>query len=213
MLPEDWKTASLGSCAQFVSGGTPSKESAEYWGGDFPWVTARDMKSLRLFKSALTLTEKGRAVAAVAAVAPSNSILVLTRGMTLLKDLPVCLIQREMAFNQDVKALIAMDGIDPLFLAYQILINKPGILGLVDTAGHGTGRLDTDLLKQYEIRLAPLEEQQRIVKAIRTWDDAEARSQRQLELLKEEKKALMIDLLAGKRRLRLPDPAPSVNAA
>lgn len=198
MLPEGWKRIPLGECARFQSGGTPSKERDDYWGGNFPWVTAKDMKTLCLAGSELRLTEAGKAVAAIA---PAFSVLVLTRGMTLLKDLPIGLAMQDVSFNQDVKALIAKDGIDPWFLAYQLLANKSEILDLVDTAGHGTGRLDTELLKAFEVSIAPLEEQQAIVQIIQSWEDAISATENLLANSRQQKQALMQKLLTGKKRL------------
>lgn len=199
MLSEGWKRVPLGECARFQSGGTPSKEQNAYWGGDFPWVTAKDMKSLCLVGSELCLTEAGKAVAAIA---PAFSVLVLTRGMTLLKDLPIGLAMQDVSFNQDVKALIAKDGIDPWFLAYQLLANKSEILDLVDTAGHGTGRLDTELLKAFEVSIAPLEEQQATVQIIQSWDAAIATTEKLLGNSRRQKQVLMQQLLTGKRRIQ-----------
>lgn len=194
MLPEGWTTAPLGTCAKFLSGGTPSKADEDYWGGDFPWITVRDMKSLRLENAGLTLTEKG---AAVSSIAPQNAVLVVTRGMALLKDLPVGITTRPMAFNQDIKALVANEGIDPQYLAYQLQANKTAILDLVDTAGHGTGRLDTDLLKQFAIPVAPEEEQQKIASRIRLWDDAITTTEKLLANARTAKKALAGQLLGA----------------
>lgn len=199
MLPEGWKRIPLGECARFQSGGTPSKERDDYWGGNFPWITAKDMKTLCLAGSELRLTEAGKAVAAIA---PAFSVLVLTRGMTLLKDLPIGLAMQDVSFNQDVKALIAKDGIDPWFLAYQLLANKSEILDLVDTAGHGTGRLDTELLKAFEVSIAPLEEQQAIVQIIQSWEDAISATENLLTNCRKQKQVLTQQLLTGKRRLQ-----------
>ncbi|MBX3644296.1 MAG: restriction endonuclease subunit S [Rubrivivax sp.] len=167
MLPEGWRSSTIGAEARFLSGGTPSKENSKFWGGKFPWVSARDMKTMYLRSTLLGLTDAGRAASAVA---PANAVLVLTRGMTLLKDLPVCLIEIEMAFNQDIKALLPNGSLDSRFLAYQLLARKNEILDLVDTAGHGTGRLDTELLKDVAFSVPPLGEQSRIADALFTWD-------------------------------------------
>jgi type I restriction enzyme S subunit len=169
MLPEGWRGSNLGECARFLSGGTPSKDVAAFWNGDFPWITARDMKSFKLERAGLMLSEQGKTEVTIA---PANAVLVLTRGMTLLKDLPVGVACRSVAFNQDIKALVTHAGVDPWFLGYQLLARKREILALVDTAGHGTGRLDTDQLKAFEVRLPPLREQRAIAALLSTWDDA-----------------------------------------
>ncbi|MFA7241954.1 MAG: restriction endonuclease subunit S [Sulfuricellaceae bacterium] len=187
MLPKGWKRVPLGDCARFLSGNTPSKDRTDFWSGDFPWITAKDMKTLCLTSSGLGLTESGKKAAAIA---PPLSVLVLTRGMTLLKDLPVGLAMQEVGFNQDVKALIAKPDVDPWFLAYQLLANKAEILDLVDTAGHGTGRLDTELLKAYEIPIAPMSEQHAAARIIQTWDEAIAATEKLLANSRRQKLAI-----------------------
>ncbi|VTU40282.1 restriction endonuclease subunit S [Variovorax sp. PBL-E5] len=197
-LPVGWQCKPLGECAGFMSGSTPSLNNAAFWSGEFPWVTARDMKALRIDSTARRISELGKAVAAVA---PAQSVLVLTRGMTLFKDLPVCIAEREMAFNQDVKALIPASDLDASFLAYQLLANKREILQMVDTAGHGTGRLDTQLLKDLPFAFPPLPEQRRIARILATWDRALVNTERLIDKLHAEKNALMADLLTGTRRV------------
>lgn len=169
MLPEGWGYSTLGGCTKLLSGNTPSKQNQAYWSGDFPWVTVKDMKTPWLNKASLMLTELGKSEASVA---PANSILVVTRGMALLKDLPISLAMRDVAFNQDIKAIVPGEGLDARFLSYQLQSRKHVVLGMVDTAGHGTGKLDTDLLKSVDLVLPPLMEQRRIANILATWDDA-----------------------------------------
>ena len=40
-------TTTLGECADLISGGIPSKQNAEYWGGKIPWTNVKDMKQFR----------------------------------------------------------------------------------------------------------------------------------------------------------------------
>jgi type I restriction enzyme S subunit len=168
-MSELWKRVPLSSLATFHSGGTPNKEVPEYWGGLTPWVTVRDMKAMRLTRVVETLTEAG---ASTVRVVPGGTVLVLVRGMGLFKSLPVTLCTEAVAFNQDIKALVAKDGVDSEYLAFALVARKSDILRHVDTAGHGTGRLDTDLLKSIPIPLPPLPEQRKIAEILRTWDEA-----------------------------------------
>ena len=52
-----------------------------------------------------------------------------------------------MTFNQDIKAIVARKDIDPIYLYYVLLSKKLELLDAVEAAGHGTGRLPTDRLK------------------------------------------------------------------
>jgi type I restriction enzyme S subunit len=71
--------------------------------------------------------------------------------MSLMSEFKIGITVREVAFGQDCKALIPNQGIDPFFLAYAIKAQTPTILNLVDAAGHGTGRLQTDRIAALKI--------------------------------------------------------------
>jgi len=166
---EGWKSVALSELATFHSGGTPNKERSSFWGGPIPWVTVKDMKAMRLNGVGESLTEEG---ANTVRVVPAGSVLVLVRGMGLFKDLPVVLCDGPVTFNQDIKALVAKEGVDSEYLAFALIARKSDILRHVDSAGHGTGRLDTDLLKSTPLPLPPLPEQRKIAEILRTWDEA-----------------------------------------
>jgi type I restriction enzyme S subunit len=91
--------------------------------------------------------------------------------MKLHNDVPICMVTREMAFNQDIKALRPAKNVDGAFLAYWLLANKPDLLASVDHAGHGTGRLVTETLKEKTVLLPPLAEQKAIAAVLGALDD------------------------------------------
>ena len=165
----EWVDTTLGSVVDFLSGGTPSKKRGDFWGGSIPWVSAKDMKRFRLDDTQDHVTETG--VANGTKLIPRGTVLLLVRGMTLLNDVPICVARRPMAFNQDVKALRPMPDIHDEFLPYLLLGNKARLLSLVDLAGHGTGRLNSDELKAFEILLPPFSEQRAIAHILGMLDD------------------------------------------
>jgi type I restriction enzyme S subunit len=169
------KTLPLGDIATFKSGGTPSKSNAEYWGGAFPWVSAKDLKFPVITDSIDRLTQIGFEAANIAT---ENSLLILVRGMTLFKDVPVCLAGRDVAFNQDIKALVVSEELNPLYLMFYLHSQKNRLLELVDSAGHGTGRLDTDLLKSFPVVVPPLPQQNAISSLLSTWNLAIKKTER-----------------------------------
>ena len=165
----EWRTTTLGQVTDFLSGGTPSKEALQYWRGSIPWVSAKDMKRFRLDDTQDHVTEDG--LANGTKLIPSGTVLLLARGMTLLNDLPICVVNRPMTFNQDVKALRPKPGVRDEFLPYLLLGNKDRLLNLVDLAGHGTGRLNSDELKAFDVVLPPEAEQRAIAHILGTLDD------------------------------------------
>jgi type I restriction enzyme S subunit len=149
----DWQETTLGECAAWLSGGTPFKGNPEFWSGPIPWVSAKDMKSFRLHDAEDHISPL--AVGSGGKIVPVGTILLLVRGITLHNDVPICMVTREMAFNQDIKALRPAKNVDGAFLAYWLLANKPKLLASVDHAGHGTGRLVTGTLKEKPVLLPP----------------------------------------------------------
>jgi type I restriction enzyme, S subunit len=165
----EWKETTLGQCASWLSGGTPFKGTDAFWSGSIPWVSAKDMKSFRLHDAEDHISPL--AVGSGGKLVPAGTILLLVRGMTLHNDVPICMIMREMAFNQDIKALRPAKNVDGAFLAYWLLANKTDLLASVDHAGHGTGRLVTDTLKEKPVLLPSFSDQKAIAAVLGALDD------------------------------------------
>lgn len=158
----------LGSLVTLLSGGTPSKGEPRYWTGPTPWVSGKDMKSFLLEDAQDHLSDEG--VENGTKLAPAFATLLLVRGMSLHEEIRVCVAEREVAFNQDVKALIANPGVDPIFLAYALEGRHAELLELVDAASHGTGRILSEALESLIIWVPKLDEQRRIGKFLWTVD-------------------------------------------
>ncbi|MGA7201663.1 MAG: restriction endonuclease subunit S [Candidatus Cybelea sp.] len=168
-MTPSWREATLGEVTDIASGGTPSKQNPRYWDGTIPWISAKDMKVRFLADSEDHITEAG--LKSGVRLAPAKAVLLLARGMTLLNDVPICVTVRPMAFNQDVKAITAKNGLAQEYLPYLLFAAKARLLSLVDLAGHGTGRLNTDELRNLRILLPPESEQRAIARVLRALDD------------------------------------------
>ena len=200
--PDDrrgWQAARLGDVVRFVSGGTPSKKREAFWNGAIPWVSAKDMRRFRLRDTMDHVTPEG--LANGTRQVPAGTTLLLTRGMRLLKELPVCVVERPMAFNQDVKALLPNARIDPRFLPYLILGNEQRLQNLVDLSGHGTGRINSDELRALDIRLPPTPEQRAIAAVLSDVDELIGSVEALIAKKRAIKQAAMQELLTGRTRL------------
>jgi len=189
---QKWMSKELADLVEIYSGSTPSKFNPEFWNGSIPWVSAKDMKRLFLEDAEDHISDA--AASCGARVVPPGTLLLLTRGMTLLKDIPICLLQREMSFNQDVKALRPKAGVDGTFLALMLMGNKQRLLDIVDIAGHGTGKLNTDELKAFSLMLPCPKEQQRIAECLTSLDAVITAATEERETLKTYKNGLMQQL-------------------
>lgn len=169
-----------------------------YWDGNIPWLTAKDLKSFSLSTSQMMVTEEG--AKAGSRIAPAGSVLLLVRGMTLFKDVPIGVARRDLAFGQDLKALEPKDGVLGNFLAWKLFSSKHLLMQLVDTAGHGTGRLSTERLADLPISLPPQEEQFAIVELLDEVAGAVTSAETLVKKKIVAKAALAEELLTGRRR-------------
>ena len=183
-------TMPLSDLVTIRSGGTPSKQTPEFWDGDIPWVSAKDMKTPFLSDAEDSVTSLG--VDHGAKLAKQGDILVLARGMTLHQDVPICFAMRPLAFNQDVKGLTP-NGVDGRFLFYALKASKPELLRRVDAAGHGTGRLNTEQLRTLPIPRFGQQAEAEIAEIFSALDDKIRMNSQTSDTLKEMARAIFRD--------------------
>jgi type I restriction enzyme S subunit len=68
----------LADCCSFYSGGTPSKSKPEYWKGDIPWFSPKDIKKYDLILSQDKISEVAVSESATRLV-EAGTILVLSQ--------------------------------------------------------------------------------------------------------------------------------------
>lgn len=168
-LPSGWKAVQLGDAGTWLSGGTPPTDEPRYWDGDIAWISAASMKDFRINHSDRCVTELGALTGT--RLVSKGTVLFVVRGMSLKSEFRVGVTERRVAFGQDCKAIIPAPGIDGKFLALALKARSPQVLSMVDEAGHGTGRLPTDLIAKLEIGVPELAEQQRITEIIDAIDN------------------------------------------
>lgn len=199
VIPEEWEVVRLDELVTFASGGTPALSNTALWVGDVPWASSKDMKRSRLCD-----TEDHVSASAIGngtRIAGRGSILVVVRGMALAHTLPVALVQADMAFNQDIKALVANKRLDSEFLLYVLQGNEGPVLSLATESTHGTKRLETPELRSHILRVPPLPEQRAIARALSDVDDLISALDRLIEKKRAIKQATMQQLLTGRTRL------------
>lgn len=187
-MKANWKECQLGDCVTLLSGGTPSKSRNDYWDGDLPWVSCKDMKLDRIYDAQDHLSPLGAKNGT--RVVPENTILFVVRGMILANSFPVAITKRPVAFNQDLKAVTCADFVETEFLYYWLKANSYEILGRADEAGHGTKRIQTDRLLSLPIRIPSPLVQRRIAGILSAYDDLIENNQRRIKILEEMARSL-----------------------
>jgi type I restriction enzyme S subunit len=184
-----WKVATLDDVAELLSGGTPSKTRQDYWDGDIPWVTAKDLKQNYIFDSELHLTESGAANGT--RLVPAHSVLLVVRGMSLANEFRISLAKVPVTFNQDLKALKPKQNIDPAYLFYGLFAQRDHIRQRTGEAAHGTKKLETDVVKGLKIKIPEeLSEQRRVAEIAEQYDLAIVNNKRRIQLLEQSARSL-----------------------
>jgi type I restriction enzyme S subunit len=193
-VPAHWDLKPLKHLVDFRSGGTPDKTNREFWDGEVPWASAKDLKTDELFDTIDHITETAVSAGAASLVEP-GSILVVVRGMILARLFPVVTARVPMAINQDLKALSVKPHIHPDFMAWMLRGSEAETLRRLDEAGHGTKALRMDAWGAMRLPVPYLSEQVRIVDFLKvetTKLDALITEQRTLiDLLKEKRQAVI----------------------
>ena len=198
-IPAEWDFSRLESIGSWSSGGTPSKANSDYWGDEIPWVCPKDMKTFDIASTIDRLTQTG--VRHGSRLMPEKTVFIVVRGMILAHTFPVCIANRPMAFNQDVKAIITGPSVEARFLAYWLVSRAENFLKITTTATHGTRRFDMKELFDVIMPKPEREEQSRVVTRL---DAAEAQIDSNRKIagkLRLLKTGLMQDLLTGRKRV------------
>jgi type I restriction enzyme, S subunit len=158
MMSEQWPVEPLGNVCDIIGGATPSKRKSEYYGGQFNWVTIRDMNVDYIESTQSTVTQDAIDSCSTKVV-PSGTVLIATR-VGLGK---ACILSKDACFNQDIKAIIPKIRmeIDHKFLFYWFR----SISDVIINAGTGATvqGVRIPFVKQLPFPILPLEEQQTIV--------------------------------------------------
>ncbi len=152
-------------------GGTPSKANPLFWEGPMPWVSPKDMKCREIFDSIDHISEDATSNSP-AKILPPGAVLIVVRGMILAHTVPSAVLRVPAAINQDMKALIPLDGLTSEYLCSALWALNAKILGLIEKSSHDTRKLQTPKLLDFKIPLPSIDEQRRIVARL---DELQAR--------------------------------------
>ena len=165
----EWEKCKLGGICTFLSGGTPKVDVKEYWDGTIPFVSAISMHDTYISDTNLHISEEGLNHGSKLLI--KNNLLLLVRGSMLWKSIPVCLNKNDVAFNQDVKGLIANDTVNNRFLLYWLKSKEQRLKYMVTGTGLGAGKLDTNDLLSMSVYVPAMNEQYKIAKLLSLIDE------------------------------------------
>jgi len=192
-----WKKIKLSAVADMNSGGTPSSSIDEYYNGGIPWVSIADMTSRGKWISSTdkTLSQKGLENSS-ARLYPENTVLYAmyaSIGECSIARVPLC-------SSQAILGIRPKKELHYEYL-YFFLCSMKEQIKLQGQQGTQSN-LNAGMVKDFIINLPSIEEQ-KIISSVLNLSDQEIDVLKQkLYRLKQEKKALMQQLLTGKRRVK-----------
>lgn len=160
--PKKLEQKPLGTVARFISGATPNKSINAYWDGAFPWVSPKDMKVETIHDAEDHVSERAFADTNLKRI-PASTPIIVVRGMILAHTVPMAMTAREVAINQDMKAIVFDERVAPGFGFWCLRVQHAELLSRIETAAHGTKRLDSERLGSLPIHLPTAVEQGRFV--------------------------------------------------
>lgn len=201
MVPNGWRLGTIEDIAKVTSGGTPSRNNDSYWNGQIPWVTTSEVKFGVITDTEQKITQEGLDNSS-AKLFPKDTILIAMYGQGKTRG-QVAKLDIEASTNQACAALLLAKGYDVDYY-YQYLTSQYENIRDLSNSG-GQQNLSAGIIKEIHVPIPPLPEQRKIAKILSTWDQAIATTERLITTSQQRKKALMQQLLTGKKRLVNPE--------
>jgi len=160
--PVDWQRVRFSEIGRIISGGTPSRKVAEYWGGEIPWFTPQEITSddvQIVSKSKENITQSGYNSSS-AQLIPPGSVLITTRasiGFVAMNDV-------EVTTNQGFQSLVVNDNNSAEFFQYFIPWVRTKIIRF--SQGSTFNEISKRTLSNLEFLIPYKDEQIRIASAI-----------------------------------------------
>lgn len=204
-VPEHWEVRRLKFEMGFCGGGTPTKAEGTYWNGDIPWVSPKDMKTDMISDAEDHITERA-VVESSTRLVPRGSILMVVRSGILQRTIPIACCDREVALNQDMKALSPKGKISPQYFILLVRGCEKALLSEWTKQGATVESIEHEFLANTRVPIPPVDEQHDIARFV---DGATVgmtaaidRARREVSLLREYRTRLIADVVTGKLDVR-----------
>jgi type I restriction enzyme S subunit len=192
-VPEHWKHTKIIYYSQLKTGGTPNRDTEEYWiDGTINWMSSGEINKKYVFDTEQKITISGLNNSN-ATMLPKDTVMIALNGQGKTKGM-VAVLKTETTCNQSLAGFICDEqDLHYNYLFYYLQSKYKQMRGLVgDDSREG---LSLGLLKSIYISLPPLKEQRIISNyldsRIRKTDTLIEKKQKQIELLKEERNAII----------------------
>ncbi|MDY4478963.1 MAG: restriction endonuclease subunit S [[Pasteurella] aerogenes] len=162
-----WELKKLSEVADIIGGATPKSDVDEYFNGDIPWITPKDLsgyKNRYISKGERNITKLGLENSS-AKLLPKGAVLFTSRapiGYVAIAD-------NEVSTNQGFKSLVLKDGNIPEFFYYLLKHNIP--LFEARATGSTFKEVSGQVVKNTELLIPSIDIQKKIVDLVSPLDE------------------------------------------
>lgn len=191
VVPEDWDIDLLDNVARRLTGHTPNKKIASYWGGEIPWVSLKD--TFRLDKGYVYETTDYTTIDGInnsSAVLLPEGTVIISRDATVGK---VGITSTKMATSQHFINYVCGNFLNNKYLYYTLLNRKDEFVRIA--IGSTIKTIGMPYFKALKVIVPPLPEQQRIAEILSTTDSHIEKLDKIIEDYQLLKKGMMKKLL------------------
>ena len=179
----------LGEVAEWGSGGTPSRTSPEYYGGDIPWIKTGDLGEKYLNSASEFITESGLKNSS-AKYFPKGSIAIAMYGATIGKT---SILNFSTTTNQACAVGIPNKNIISTEYLYYFIKSQENIF-IQKGQGGAQPNISQALIKEHKIPLPPLPEQTRIAAILDQADKIRQKRRRAAALADEFLRSVFLEM-------------------
>ena len=196
---EEWKETKLGEICTIMGGGTPKTKVPEYWDGDIPWLTPKDLSGFSgtyISDGERNISELGLKKSS-AKLLPKDTVLLTTRA-------PVgylAISKNEVSTNQGFRSLIPNEETNGLFLFHLLKQNVEYLKS--QSSGSTFGELTGTTLKSLSFLFPPVELAKRFESAVNPLFNKIKSNQDSIYSLTNLRDTLLPKLVGGKVSVRL----------
>ena len=199
IIPEEWEVRRLGDIADITSGTTPLRANSKYYNdGIIPWVKTTDLNNGTLYETEEKVSKEAVEKTSLK-ILPKGTVLVAMYG-GFRQIGRTALLGIEATINQALSALMCKSSVESSFvLAW--LNCQVNYWKRLAASSRKDPNITGNEVANFPILIPPLEEQERICSVLQLWDSSIEKQSELIEKLKLRKRALMQQLLTGKKRL------------
>ena len=184
---DEWKVVKLETLIKKgKAGGTPSSTNSDYYNGDIPFLSIKDMteQGKYIVKTEKSITNEGLNNSS-AWIIPEYSLL-----YSIYASIGLVAINRtEISTSQAIYGIILKEGVSLEYMYYYLTYFKKNVHRYIETGTQGN--LNAKLLKSFEVLLPSLKEQEMIVNILSLADEKIDNTEKEIIKMNEFKKGLL----------------------